>query len=197
MSIRNRFIGHAALMLSLLAFAATSCTSTPKEEGAAATAAVADTVATAAHGAYLVTIVGCHDCHTPGALFGAPDFQRALAGSEVGWSGPWGVSYARNITPDPVAGIGAWTEDQIVLTLQTGKRPDGTDLLPPMPWPATASMKPRDIRSVAKYLKSIMPVNHTVPASVPPGGKANTPVITVPAPGAWDAPAARTASATP
>lgn len=141
--------------------------------------------------------MGCHDCHTPGALFGAPDFQRALAGSEVGWSGPWGVSYARNITPDPVTGIGAWTEDQIVLTLQTGKRPDGTDLLPPMPWPATASMKPRDIRSLAKYLKSIMPVNHSVPASVPPGGKASTPVIAVPAPGAWDAPTARAASATP
>ncbi len=197
MSNRNRFIARTALTLSLVALAAASCTSTPKEVGSAATAAGADMVATAEHGAYLATIMGCHDCHTPGALYGAPDFQRALAGSEVGWSGPWGVSYARNITPDPVAGIGAWTEDQIVLTLRTGKRPDGTALLPPMPWPAAASMKERDIRSVAKYLKSIVPVNHTVPASVPPGGKARTPVIAVPAPGAWDSPAAPAVSTTP
>ena len=176
------------LALVLAAIAASSCSKTPPSE--VGTTAAADTIATAEHGAYLATAMGCHDCHTPGGLFGKPDFQRALAGSELGWAGPWGVSYGRNLTPDPVTGIGAWTEDQIVLALQTGKRPDGTDILPPMPWPNVAALKPRDIRSLAKYLKSIVPVNHSVPATVPPGQKAKGPVITIPAPPPWDAPAA-------
>jgi len=190
MSRRKHFFGHIVLTLSALALAAASCSNTPKEEGAAATAAAPDTAGTAARGAYLVTAMGCNDCHTPGGLYGKPDFQRTLAGSELGWSGPWGVSYARNLTPDPVTGIGAWTEEQIILTLQTGIRPDGSALLPPMPWPNVAHLNSRDIRSVAKYLKSIMPVNHQVPAAVPPGKKPSTGVIQLPPPGAWDAPAA-------
>lgn len=176
--------------LSLLSLAAASCSKTPSNEPAAA----ADTVATAEHGAYLATIMGCGDCHTPGGLYGSPDFQRAYAGSEVGWAGPWGVSYPRNLTPDPETGIGAWTEDQIVLTLQSGRRPDGTGLMPPMPWPNTATLKPRDIRSLAKYLKSLVPVKHQVPDHVLPGQKPTTPVVLLPAPGAWDAPAAPAAS---
>jgi mono/diheme cytochrome c family protein len=194
MSKRIRNMAHPAFLLTFAALAASSCSNTPPKEVTTTTASP-DTVATALHGAYLATAMGCHDCHTPGGLFGRPDFQRTLAGSELGWGGPWGVSYGRNLTPDPVTGIGTWTENQIVLTLQTGKRPDGTDLRPPMPWPNIAMLKPRDIRSLAMYLKSIPPVNHTVPAAVNPGQKAKTPVIAIPAPPPWDAPAAPSAPA--
>ncbi len=38
-------------------------------------------------GLYLVTITGCDDCHTPGALFGKPDKAKLLAGSDVGFGG--------------------------------------------------------------------------------------------------------------
>src|SRR5271170_4872271 len=53
--------------------------------GSAATRADEDQVA---RGKYLVTISGCNDCHTPGALLGKPDFSRALSGSEVGFAIP-------------------------------------------------------------------------------------------------------------
>ena len=33
-----------------------------------------------ARGRYLVIIAGCSDCHTPGALIGAPDMKRYLGG---------------------------------------------------------------------------------------------------------------------
>ncbi len=191
MSKPIRDLASAMLTLAVVTLVAASCSKAPSSEPSAA---APDTMATAERGAYLATAMGCHDCHTPGGVYGTPDFQRALSGSEVGWGGPWGVSYARNITPDPVTGIGAWTEDQIVLTLRTGSRPDGTGLLPPMPWPNTASLKPRDVRSLAKYLKSIVPVKHEVPMAVLPGQKAATPVIALPAPGAWDAPAAPAAT---
>lgn len=194
MSNRLFHLTRTAFTLAFTALAAASCSKTPPADESRAPAS-ADTLATAHHGAYLATAMGCHDCHTPGALFGKPDFQRTLAGSELGWSGPWGVSYASNLTPDPVTGIGAWTEDQIVLALRTGKRPDGTDLRPPMPWPNAATLTNRDVHSLAKYLKSIVPVNHSVPAAVPPGQKARTPVIVIPAPPPWDAPPAPPAGA--
>lgn len=172
--------------LLTVALAAVSCG--PKEEPAGtAVQAMADTLATAEHGAYLATVTGCHDCHTPGTLYGKPDFQRALAGSELGWTGPWGTSYARNLTPDPVTGLGAWSEDDIVHALKTGKRPDGTDILPPMPWPNFAHMKERDLRSIAMYLKSIPPITHPNPATAPPGQKVAGALV-MPPPSAWDAP---------
>ena len=39
-------------------------------------------------GKYLVTVMSCTDCHTPGALLGKPDTKRYLGGSEVGFALP-------------------------------------------------------------------------------------------------------------
>ena len=86
--------------------------------GAAATHADEDQVA---RGKYLVTIGGCNDCHTPGALLGKPDFSRALSGSEVGFSIPGlGVFAGRNLTQDKETGLGAWTDDQIISAMTAG-----------------------------------------------------------------------------
>src|SRR5688500_1291038 len=73
-----------------------------------------------ARGDYLATISGCKDCHTPGFFYGAPDSSRELSGSELGWSGPWGVTYPLNLTPDPDTGLGKWTDEQFVTALRTG-----------------------------------------------------------------------------
>jgi mono/diheme cytochrome c family protein len=172
--------------LFALALAAVSCSGGGgKVETSAASA---DTAATVEHGAYVATITGCHDCHTPGTLFGVPDFQRALSGSELGWQGPWGTTFPRNLTPDQETGIGKWSEDEIIQTLRTGKRPDGSDLKAPMPWPYTASMTPRDIRSLAMYLKSLPPVHHVNLEAIPPGQKVTGSIIVMPSPSAWDVP---------
>src|SRR5437879_5939350 len=77
-------------------------------------------------GRYLVTIMSCNDCHTPGYFYGAPDTLRRLAGSDLGWVGPWGVVHARNLTPDSATGIGSWTKEQIVTALRSGNTPDGS-----------------------------------------------------------------------
>ena len=147
-----------------------------------------------ARGRYLTSVGACNDCHTPGNLWGAPDTTRILSGSELGWKGPWGVSYARNLTPEPQTGIGAWSESDIVTAIRTGKRPDGTMLLPPMPWTDYAFLTDEDAKSIAKYLKSVPPVMHKVPDKLPPGAKATGSIIEVPGPSAWDAP--RTAPST-
>jgi mono/diheme cytochrome c family protein len=184
-SVRSRTASLFAALVPV-ALALVSC-SAQTETGGGAVAA-ADTAATAERGGYISMTSGCGDCHTPGTLFGAPDQSRLLSGSELGWSGPWGTTYARNLTPDSTTGIGTWSEDDIVNTLRTGKRPDGTDLRPPMPWQFFAVMHERDIRSLAKYLKSIPPVHHQNLPALPPGQKPTGSYMTFPAPSAWDVP---------
>lgn len=141
-----------------------------------------------ARGEYLITVCGCVDCHTPGTLYGVPDFSRQLSGSELGWQGDFGVSFARNLTPDEVTGIGSWTEAEIVRAMRTGMRPDGTQLLPPMPWPNLTRMTDEDAYAIAAYLKSLPPIEHRVPDAVPSG---ETPppglaLVVFPPPPAWD-----------
>jgi mono/diheme cytochrome c family protein len=85
-------------------------------------------------GRYLVTIMGCTDCHTPGHFLGQPDMTRFLGGSDVGFEIPGlGTFYGANLTPD-ATGIGGWSEAQIVTAIRTGTRPDGSQLAPAMPW---------------------------------------------------------------
>ena len=140
-----------------------------------------------ARGRYLTGIIGCNDCHTPGAFYGAPDTTRVLAGSEVGWQGPWGVSFARNLSSDTETGLGSWTEAQIVTAIREGRRPDGSPLLPPMPWPTFAQMTDEDAHAIAAYIKTLPAVRHMNPKQVPPGVKYTGGALTFPPPPAWDA----------
>lgn len=128
---------------------------------------------------------GCNDCHTPGAFYGAPDTTRMLSGSELGWVGPWGVTYPRNLTPDST-GLAGWTEEQIVTAFRQGRRPDGTPVLPPMPWPGFAHMPDEDAYALAAFLKSLPPVSHRVPDRLPPGATPPPHTLVVPPPPAWD-----------
>ena len=128
-----------------------------------------------ARGKYLVGIAGCNDCHTPGYFFGKPDMTKFLSGSEVGFEIPGlGVFVGRNITPDKETGIGEWTEEQIFTALQTGKRPDGRELAPIMPWHAFATLTKEDVTAIAAFLKSIPAVSHKIPDPVGPGGTVTT-----------------------
>ncbi len=91
-------------------------------------------------GQYLVRITDCGGCHTPGALAGKPDASRQLAGSDIGFGGPWGVAYPRNLTPDKETGLGAWTDAEIIRALRQGQSRDGRPLAPIMPWPSYAAL---------------------------------------------------------
>ncbi len=128
-----------------------------------------------ARGKYLVTIAGCNDCHTPGYLYGKPDMARYLGGSDVAFELPGlGAFAGPNLTPDPDTGIGKWSTEEIVTALQTGKRPDGRELAPIMPWRAFANLTKDDVTAVAAFLKSLTPVSHQVPDPVGPGETVTT-----------------------
>jgi mono/diheme cytochrome c family protein len=177
----------------------TSCASRAPggASGTAATPAVMTPEQKIERGRYLVTIGSCGDCHTPGAFYGAADSARMFAGSELGWVGPWGTSYPSNLTPDPETGIGKWSEGDIINAIKRGVKADGSPIMPPMPWPNLAYLTDEDASAIAAFLKSIPPVVHAVPALVRPGVKPLGPVLTVPAPSAWDAPKAAPAAIPP
>jgi mono/diheme cytochrome c family protein len=139
-------------------------------------------------GAYLATVGGCNDCHTPGGLYGAPDATRRLSGSDLGWRGPWGTSYAPNLSPDVETGLGSWSEQEIVRAIQKGVSRDGHVVRPPMPWPSFAHYTDEDALAIAAYLKSLPPVSHRVPPALPPNETPVGAVLAIPPPPAWDAP---------
>lgn len=159
-----------------------------------------------ARGQYLATVAGCNDCHTP-KVFGpqGPSFDttRLLSGHPASdpippvdkkalqpgnWVlfapdltsavGPWGISYAANLTPDSATGIGAWDEAIFAKALRTGKHmgvETGRPILPPMPWQTIGTMTDEDLKAIFTFLRSIKPVSNRVPNPVPPNEVASMP----------------------
>jgi len=153
------------------------------------------TTTAVARGKYLVDSGGCHDCHSPkkmGANGPEVDPARLLSGfvsdtqlpaapqlegpwgavatwDLTAWSGPWGRSYAANLTPDVATGLGAWSEPMFVNTFRNGKHMGtGRPILPPMPWQTISKLNDDDLKAVFAYLKSLPPVKNLVPAPLPP-----------------------------
>lgn len=180
-----------------LAICTASCTGNQKSGESNAADQPVSEVDLVKRGEYLVTIMGCHDCHSPKTmgpngpeiipelmLSGYP-MDRPMVKFDTTWTnkgfpilnqdftaaaGPWGVSYAANLTPD-ATGIGTWTEEQFKRALKEGKFKgiEGSrELLPPMPWFNFVDLKDEDASAIFAYLKSIPPVRNIVPAPIPP-----------------------------
>jgi mono/diheme cytochrome c family protein len=151
-------------------------------------------------GRYLVALGSCSDCHTPlklGPNGPEPDMTRYLAGHPgdanlpappalppgpwfamtagmTAWAGPWGVSYAANLTPDEQTGMGIWTEDMFIRTLRTGKHFGvSRDILPPMPWQNLSQLTAEDLKAIFAFLRTVTPISSRVPEPTPPGGGTN------------------------
>jgi mono/diheme cytochrome c family protein len=148
-----------------------------------------------ARGKYLVTIAGCNDCHTPlkvgpnGAerdmnrmLSGHPEklamppsptlvqgpWQVTVAETFTAWSGPWGVSFTANLTPDTETGLGRWTLRNFKDTIRSGRHLGrGRLILPPMPIPMYQHMTDEDLEAIFSYLQTIPAVRNRVPEPLP------------------------------
>jgi hypothetical protein len=148
-------------------------------------------------GEHLVSVMGCHDCHTPKKMTEKgpePDFTLALSGHHesmpvakvdrkefeakgyivtndfTSWVGPWGISYAANLTPDET-GTGNWTEEQFLNALKKkimkglpGTRP----MLPPMAMMPFDLMRDDELKAIFAYLQTVQPIKNLVPQPTPP-----------------------------
>ena len=118
-----------------------------------------------ARGTYLVEgIVACGNCHTPKTRDGTPIESMQFAGGFV-IEEPGFTAYAPNITMDPETGIGHWSDAEIVRAIRDGVRPDGTLIGPPMPIAWYRGISDRDAEAIVAYLRSVRPVENTVPKS--------------------------------
>jgi cytochrome c553 len=107
------------------------------------------------HGAYLVSLGHCMECHTP-EIKGQPDMSRMGSGGRA-FDGPWGQSLSRNLTPGP-AGLSDWTDAEIERAVRTGVSRDGSALKPPMAYEAYKNVNAEDMRAVIAYLRSLKPL---------------------------------------
>lgn len=152
-------------------------------------------------GEYLVSVMGCDDCHSPKKMgVQGPEVIQELRlsghpgnsklppldanATKTGWIsfgpdftttvGPWGQSYAANITSD-TTGIGTWTEGQFKKAVLEGKFKglEGTrPILPPMPWQNFHNLKDDDLSAIFAFLKSTKPIKNVVsPAKLNPPPK--------------------------
>ncbi|HEY2844673.1 MAG TPA: c-type cytochrome [Bryobacteraceae bacterium] len=148
-------------------------------------------------GEYLVKFGDCSACHTP-LKFGEhgpePDMTKFLSGHPAdtklpppdlkpgpwfaatagmtAWAGPWGISYAANLTPDKSTGLGIWTEEMFISAMRTGKHMgSGRPILPPMPWPASAALSDDDLKAIFAYLRRLPAIKNSVPAPLNPDGQ--------------------------
>jgi mono/diheme cytochrome c family protein len=106
---------------------------------------------------------GCSSCH---AVPGQPDRTRLGGGLAI--PSPFGTFYAPNISPDPVDGIGRWTEAEFVNAVTRGISPAGFHYFPAFPYTSYAHAKGEDISDLFAYLKTLAPVtgkvrDHDVP----------------------------------
>jgi mono/diheme cytochrome c family protein len=193
-------LGLLALATGAIVLFQVACTSTAEKPATPAVEKKELTKAELiARGKYLTTVGGCNDCHTPkkfGPQGPSLDEERLLSGHPADspmppvdvkalkpgyWIlftgdvtaavGPWGTSYAANLTSDSATGIGAWSEETFVKTLRTGKhlgQEGGRPILPPMPWQTVGLMTDEDLKAVYTFLQALPPVKNKVPAPLSP-----------------------------
>jgi mono/diheme cytochrome c family protein len=182
-------LGAAAIMLAAIFI---GC----QGQGTNVTVTQAPKVDPVTRGRYLVTIMSCNDCHTPlkmtdkgpvpdttRMLSGHPQdlkmptpqklapgpWQYLMAGTMTAFAGPWGATFAPNLTPDSATGLGTWSYDKFAKTMKTGfLADDNRPFMPPMPWYSLAALSDEDLRAVYAYLQNITPIKNQAPEFIPP-----------------------------
>jgi len=188
----NKSIYFTYAMLAALVFVVllTACNQTQSEKKVLSEKEMIE------RGKYLITAGGCHDCHSP-KVFGPQgpkiDETKILSGHPAEMQlaefdsailepgkyilftqdvtaaiGPWGASFAANLTPDNETGIGTWQPEMFINALRTGKHLGaGRPILPPMPWEMVGKLTDEDLQAMFAYLKSLPPVKNKVPDPMP------------------------------
>ena len=119
-------------------------------------------------GKYLVEgILTCGNCHTPRGPKGELDTAKRHAGSPAPQiDTPEWSAHPTNITPDKATGIGGWTREQVKVAIRDGKRPNGQQLAPLMPYPFYRIFTPSDLDAVIAYVMAQPAVSNKVPPNV-------------------------------
>ena len=119
-----------------------------------------------ARGEYLANhVTVCIDCHSnrDWTKFSGPVKKGTEAkggdrfGPEMGFPG---TIYSKNITP---AGLGDWTDGEIIRAITTGVNKHNEALFPLMPYTNYNKMSQEDLYSIVAYLRSLKPIENNIP----------------------------------
>ncbi|MCX5777142.1 MAG: hypothetical protein NTX32_05915 [Candidatus Firestonebacteria bacterium] len=116
-------------------------------------------------GKYLVNCCGVLAHHTPIGKDGKPDLTKFMAGSEVGYKGVWGISYAKNLTPDNETGIGMMNDEEVINTIKD----EGLNGKAPLYYDWYRGLTDEDLKSLVAYLRTLTPISNKIPADLKPG----------------------------
>lgn len=112
---------------------------------------------TVEYGAYLAgPVAHCMECHTPMGPQG-PLLDTALGQGGFEFHGPWGVSIAANLTSH-ADGLAGYSDAELAAMITKGLRPDGSQMLPPMPYGYLSALTPDDLAALILYLRSLPPL---------------------------------------
>jgi mono/diheme cytochrome c family protein len=101
----------------------------------------------AANGKVMYDAGGCVSCH------GSVKDDRTILGGGMALPSPFGTFYVPNISPNPVDGIGRWSEADFATAMLKGTSPSGSHYFPAFPYGSYAKMKLEDVRDLFAYLK--------------------------------------------
>ncbi len=102
-----------------------------------------------ARGQLTFAAAGCASCHVSEG--GPPD---VLSGG-LAFQTDFGTFFAPNITPDPVHGVGEWSDLELVSAITTGVGRDGQHLYPSFPYTSYNKADDQDIVDLVAYLRTL------------------------------------------
>lgn len=125
-------------------------------------------------GRYVIEIMGCNDCHTPGYMQQGtyvPE-DEWLIGSRLGYHGSWGTAYPTNLRLQ----LNAMSAQEWI-TLARQMRRDS-----PMAWVMLPKLTDRDLVAIYRFVQFLGPAGEPAPARLPPGVTPETEFIHFPEP---------------
>jgi hypothetical protein len=125
-------------------------------------------------GKYVTMITGCNDCHTSGYAEsgGKVPVEHWLTGSQLGFRGPWGTTYATNLR----LYFQELSEEQWVELAKSMRT------RPPMPWYSLNAMSTDDLRAMYAFVRSLGPAGEPAPPAQSPDELPNSPTVNWPMP---------------
>jgi hypothetical protein len=151
----------AGCFIVSIAFVLISCTQKPSQEEMVE------------KGKYLVNAAGVLWYHTPIGKDGKQDFSKLMAGSSVGYQGPWGVAYPKNLTSDIDTGIGALTDEEVANLIKEESSSEKLSIFNYY----YKNLTDEDLKCIVVYLRTLTPIPNKIPSDLKPGETPKTSII--------------------
>jgi mono/diheme cytochrome c family protein len=153
--MRKKAVTVAPIVLALAGLGAFYALTIPAP---AVTGSLPARTADLANGETMFNIGGCAACHATPESDPQKKTGPVRLGGGLALATPFGTFKVPNISPDPVHGIGAWSEEAFVNAVLRGLGRHGEHLYPAFPYTSYQRMALDDVRDLYAFIKTLPPV---------------------------------------